>query len=142
MSSYGASLLSALLLVTTSARADPRETALVVGGATAVASAGAAVTLLGDRDPERARIGWLTLQGGAALAPLAAHLARGELWRGLVFAALPALGTAFTATIVDGSVDDLTSRDQRALWALTTASVIAAAVGVVDAVTTREEARR
>jgi len=88
-------------------------------------------------------LGWLVMEGGFALAPLASHAVVGEWTRGIAFAAVPAAMTGGSAvlfnvdpgTIVHGSLPE-----QRVLWGLFGAGLFSSAVGVVDAAFARDRA--
>jgi hypothetical protein len=80
--------------------------------------------------------GWLAIESGFALAPVAAHGVTGEWVRGLAFAATPAAMTVGSGTVF--AVDPHAVRhgqltEQRILWSLFSVALFSGAVGVVDA---------
>jgi len=79
--------------------------------------------------------GWLLMESGFVFAPVAAHGAMGEWPRGLAFAALPAAtmgGTVALFEDVPGAVLHGTLVQQRILWGLFGAGLVASAIGVLD----------
>jgi hypothetical protein len=123
------------------AQAEPRDgTAAFLAGATS-AFAGFAlgstlVAVAGD-DPTRTNVGWLVMEGGFVVAPLAAHAMVGEWARGALFAALPAAAMAASlAPLLEqprGAVDHGSIEEQRVMWSFFGVSMLASAAGVVDA---------
>jgi hypothetical protein len=134
-------LALATLLAAAPARAEPPDTGLAIftGSATALAGFAAGGLLLGtsgDRTgPNNA--GWLTIQAGFALAPLAAHGVVGEWGRGALFAAAPAAmgaGSVGLMGYAPNVVAHGTLEQQRVLWGFFGVGFFSSAVGVVDAV--------
>jgi hypothetical protein len=80
--------------------------------------------------------GWLTIQAGLTLSPLAAHGVVGEWGRGAAFAALPASTLGGTAAVFVVKPDGIVSGslpEQRLLWGLFSGGLIASTAGVIDA---------
>jgi hypothetical protein len=130
----------ATLLVGAPARAADPDPALafVAGAAISLAGfvAGSTVLATGGDDSGRSNAGWLVIEGGLALAPLAAHGVTGEWGRGAAFTAAPAAMLAGTATLFGlepGTVDHGTLPQQRVMWALFGAAIVSSMAGVVDA---------
>jgi hypothetical protein len=111
----------------------------VVGAATAFAGFAVGGTIMGvtgDNSPV-AMAGWLTMEGGFALAPFTAHAVVGEWSRGLAFSALPTgltLGTIPVFLYNEGAVVHGTLPQQRWMYVLFCADILSSGVGVVDAV--------
>jgi hypothetical protein len=85
--------------------------------------------------------GWLAMNAGFTLAPLASHAFVGEWMRGLIFAAPPAAMTTGTFVLMDvdsGVIVHGSLPEQRVLWSLLGAGLFSGAVGVVDATFARE----
>ncbi len=100
---------------------------MAVGGAVLATSHGAAPVN---------NAGWLTIEGGFTLAPLAAHGVVSEWGRGAVFSAAPAAmmgGTAILFAAVPAVVDYGSLPQQRLMWGLFVAGQLASIVGVIDA---------
>jgi hypothetical protein len=123
-----------------SARADPPDPAIAVavGAATIVAGFALGGTMMatsGD-GASQDEAGWLLLESGFVLAPLAAHGVMGEWGRGAVFASVPAATTLTTvplflvnpAAVVHGTLPQ-----QRVMWGLFCGGLAASMVGVIDA---------
>src|SRR5258708_31312543 len=92
-----------LILVDKPARAaepDP-ALALLAGAAPAFAGfvVGSTVMATSNGDAARNNTGWFAIEGGFAVAPLAAHAVVGEWGRGAAFAATPTAMLAGTATL-------------------------------------------
>jgi hypothetical protein len=134
------SIAFALLLAPAPAHAETPDTALAffTGAATTVAGFAVGGLLLGtsnDRNQTN-NAGWLTMQGGFALAPLFAHAAVGEWGRGALFAAAPAAMWAGSAGLMEYApnvVGHGTLEQQRVLWGFFGVAFFSSAVGVVDA---------
>ena len=142
-------LVLALLVAPAPARADEPDPANAILAGAGVHLAGFLVggallaTARGDRDRENA--GWLTTEGGFALAPLTAHAAVGEWGRGAMFAAVPTASFVSTAAFVAGqpnAVERGTLPQQRWMWAFFGVGMFASAVGVVDALFVGRRAKR
>jgi hypothetical protein len=87
-------------------------------------------------DHMRDNAGWLTIESGFALAPVASHGVSGEWGRGALFAAAPLVALAVTAGLFQaqpGTVEGGTLPQQRWMWAMFGAGLFTSAVGVVDA---------
>lgn len=142
--------LSVSLLIASPSPARAREPdgalAFFAGAGTMLAGFAIGGTLLGASGSDAARdnVGWLTIQSGFALAPLASHAVAGEWVRGLLFAAPPTATLAGTATMLalePSAVSFGRLPQQRILWGLFGAGLLGAAVGVVDSAFARERAR-
>ncbi len=89
--------------------------------------------------------GWLTIESGLTLAPLAAHGVSGEWGRGALFAAAPLATLAVTTGLfqaVPGTVEGGTLPQQRWMWAMFGGGLFTSAVGVVDALWAPGRARK
>jgi hypothetical protein len=135
-----AAVIPAVLGAASTARADPPDptTGLVAGAAVLVASFTVGATFLataeGDNGPSNA--GWMIMQSGFALAPLAAHGVLGEWGRGLAFSALPTATTAGTLALFEaqpGTILHGSLPQQRFLWGLFGVGLASSVVGIVDA---------
>jgi hypothetical protein len=142
--------LAVVLLLAAPARAEKPDPVLAFLAGATPAFAGFAVggVLLGTSNDSAAanRAGWLVMEGGFALAPLAAHGVAGEWGRGVLFAAAPTAMFASTAGLFaysPNAVGHGTLEVQRVLWAFFGVGVFSSAVGVVDAAFAPErQARR
>jgi hypothetical protein len=133
-------LALSVTLLPAAARAEkPDEAlALLVGSGTTLAGFAAGSLLLGTSGDQRLQnnIGWLTIQGGFALAPLTAHAVVGEWGRGALFAAAPAAmwgGSLGLVQYAPNVVGHGTLEQQRVLWGFFGVGFFSSAVGVVDA---------
>jgi hypothetical protein len=110
----------------------------VVTGATILVlgfALGGTVIAAADRENGASNAGWMIMESCLVLAPLAAHGAVGQWGRGLAFAAPPAAFAGGTAalfaydpgTLIHGSLPE-----QRILWGLFGAGLIAGVAGVLD----------
>jgi hypothetical protein len=140
--------LGALLFIAPSARASGADPAVALVAGAAVSLAGFAVggALLANSGDQAAQnnAGWLTIQGGFALAPLVAHGAVGEWGRGAAFASVPTAMFAGTATLFGlepDAVDHGTLPEQRVIWGLLCAGLFSGALGVVDVAFAPDRAR-
>jgi hypothetical protein len=133
---------SALLLVSLPARASEPDTGLALLTAAALDTAGFVVggALIGTSpsggtgDAQRS-FGWLAIQAGFTLSPLAAHGVVGEWDRGALFAAAPAAALAGTAGFYRWKTDGViygTWEEQWMLWGLFTTGLVVSTVGAVD----------
>ena len=80
-------------------------------------------------------VGWLTMESGLTLAPLASHAVAGEWTRGVVFAAPPAAVLATTAAMMDYNPSLVTHQpifERQVLPTLFAFGVLSGAAGVVD----------
>jgi len=101
----------------------------MVGGALIATSAAE-----GAGDAQRS-FGWLAMQAGFTLSPLAAHGLIGEWDRGVTFAAVPAGALAGTAAFYRSRTDGVeysSWADQWMVWGLFTAGLAASAAGAID----------
>jgi hypothetical protein len=124
-----------------SARADDSRPdagpAILTGAAAFVAGfvAGGVVVARADGQNTQSNIGWLTIESGFALAPLAAHAVSGEWLRGLALTAPPlamiggtsALFAYDPGTILHGSLEE-----QRVMWSFFVAGLASGVFGVID----------
>ena len=132
-------VLAVFALSPAPARAEEPDAglAVLVGAATNVAGfiVGGAV-LATSHSSAANNAGWLTIESGFVLSPLAAHAVEGEWGRGALFAAVPAgclAGTASLMGVVPDTFDQGPLPEQRLLWGLFVAGQLVSAVGVVDA---------
>jgi hypothetical protein len=128
-----------LLLAPASARAEPDPVlAGVVGAATAFTGFAVGGTLMGvTTNPATNMAGWLTMEGGFALAPFTAHAVVGEWWRGAAFSAVPTATTLGTVPVFlynENAVLNGTLPQQRWMYVFMCSGILASGVGVVDAV--------
>jgi hypothetical protein len=112
--------------------------AFMTGTAIALAGFGVGGLLLTTDGMARSadNAGWLTIQSGFVIAPLAAHGVAGEWARGLLFAAPPAAMDAGTATLLAIHPEAVRHGDltqQRFLWGFFGVGLFTSAFGVVDA---------
>jgi hypothetical protein len=117
------------------AGAVPALSGFIVGG-----------LLLGRSDDVSAKnnAGWLAIQGGFVLAPLAAHAVAGEWGRGAAFSAIPAVAFAGSAAVFQIAPDAVahgTLAEQRVIWSLFGVGLFASTVGIVDAVFASDRSR-
>jgi hypothetical protein len=137
-------IVSAVLVVPAPARADEPDTALALFTGAAVDTVGFLVggTLLGTAPPGgngdgQRSFGWLAIQAGFTLAPLASHGVVDEWGRGALFAAVPAATLAGTAALFRWQTDGIaygTWEQQWLLWGTFTAGLAVSTIGVVDVV--------
>jgi hypothetical protein len=132
--------ISAFLLAAPAAHADPPDPALAwITGATVFAGgflAGGAILGGANGDEGAVRIGWMTIEGALALAPLASHAVVGEWGRGLAFAAVPVAGILSTAVVLGIEPDAIDHGEAGAritVWSSLTAGLLVGVAGVVDA---------
>jgi hypothetical protein len=135
-------LASGVFFAPRSARAAEPDTGLAFASAAAFDAAGFIVggALLGSSasgasgDGQRS-LGWLAVQAGFTLSPLAAHGVVGEWDRGVAFAAIPAgtlSGTAaYLRTKTDG-VEHNTLGESRVLWGLFSTGLAVSTAGAID----------
>jgi hypothetical protein len=124
-----------------SAEAPPPDPVLagVVGAATAFAGfaiGGTVMGVTGDNSPA-SMAGWLTMEGGFALAPFTAHAVVGEWGRGALFAAIPAATTLGSVPVFlynEAAVVHGTLPQQRWMYIFMCAGILASSIGVIDAV--------
>ncbi|HEV3192486.1 MAG TPA: hypothetical protein VGY54_18375 [Polyangiaceae bacterium] len=116
---------------------DPAMSLAVAAGIDALGFVvGSALLSTSHGDNVQNNAGWLTIESGFVLAPLAAHGARGRWGRGVVFAAVPAASLAGSATVFavePGAVEHGTLPQQRWIWALFGVGLFSSAWGAVDA---------
>ncbi len=97
---------------------------------------GGALLATSQSDSGRNNAGWLTIEGGFTLAPLAAHGVANEWGRGALFAAVPAAALGTTAGLFasdPGAVERGGLPEQRWMWGLFGVGLMASVAGVVDA---------
>jgi hypothetical protein len=130
----------ALFLATLPAHAEEPDTtaAFFTGASVFIASFGVGGVLLGSTlsDHKRDNVGWLTIESGFTLAPLAAHAVAGEWARGAVFAAPPAVATVGTGVLFGyypNAVRHGRLPEQRVMWTLFGAGLFVSIAGIVDA---------
>ena len=112
--------------------------ALASAGAVDVAGFVVGGTLLarGHGDHLRDNAGWLTIESGFVLSPIAAHAVSGEWGRGGLFAVVPLATLGVTVALFQQEPDTVESGtlpQQRWMWAMFGAGLFSSAVGVVDA---------
>jgi hypothetical protein len=134
--------LLAGLVTPAPARADEPDTGLAFAAAASLDAMGFIVggalvgtsSANGSGDAQRS-FGWLAIQAGYTLSPLVSHGIVDEWGRGALFAAVPAAMTACTAamyrTRTDG-VEYSSLEDQRVVWSLFTAGLVASVAGTID----------
>lgn len=134
------SALAAMVLATSPASAAEPDggLAFVAGAAAFVASFTVGSLLLATSNDGAAQgnAGWLTIESGFVIAPIASHALVGEWTRGLVFAGAPAAALAGTATLFDlepSTIVHGSLPQQRVLWSLFVAGLLSGSAGVVDA---------
>jgi hypothetical protein len=113
--------------------------ALVSGGGVNLAAFVVGAALLGTSHGSNAQnnAGWLTIETGFTLAPVAAHAVVNEWVRGLVFAVSPGAALATTGGLFaaePGAVEHGTLPQQRWMWALFGVGLFSSAAGVADAI--------
>lgn len=139
----------ALLVVPCTARAetDSGIALLTAGGIDALGFiVGGTLLGVGGGRSDLNNAGWLTMEAGFTLSPLAAHGLVGEWARGAVFAAPPAVAIAGTAALFEAKADEVehgSLPSQRWLWGFFSGALIASTVGAVDVLFagSREHAR-
>jgi len=139
--------VAVLCLAPGSARAEqtqsPDTTLAFVAGAFVMAAGFmvGSVLLATNTDNRTAdNAGWLTMNGGFTVAPIASHAVVGEWGRGLAFAAAPAAamgGTAALFQVDSGTVVHGSLPEQRVLWSFFLAGLFSGTAGVVDAALAR-----
>jgi hypothetical protein len=140
-------LLAALLAAPRAARAEGPDgaMAIVAGAGSEVAGFIIGGTVLATGHTLQAsNVGWLTIESGFVLAPLAAHAVEGEWGRGALFASVPAACVAATSTlfaVIPNTVDYGSLPQQRTMWGLFIGAQAAAFIGVVDAALAPRRAR-
>jgi hypothetical protein len=99
-------------------------------------AAGSIVVATANGSDRQSNVGWITIESGFVLAPLASHAVTGEWGRGLVFAATPAAMLGGSVALFDydnGTIQHGSLTEQRIMWGLFTAGLFSGIVGVVDA---------
>jgi hypothetical protein len=114
------------------------DAAVLAGAATFVLAfaAGGIVVATANGSNYQSNVGWIAIESGYALAPLAAHAVLGEWARGLVFAATPAAMLGGSVALFDydnGTIQHGSLTEQRIMWGLFSTGLFAGIVGVVDA---------
>jgi hypothetical protein len=137
-----------VLLPAAPARAEPPDpwVNFVAGAVPAFAGFAVGGVLLGtSRDhASQNNAGWLTLQGGFVLAPLAAHAVADEWARGAVFASPAAAAFAGTIALMEYApkvVGHGTLEQQRVLWGLLGIGLFSSAIAIVDSAFARDRFR-
>ncbi len=135
-----AAAVTALVLATSSARAaEPDAGVAVLTGAAAFVltfAAGGILVATANGSNQQSNIGWVGIESGFVLAPLASHAVLGEWGRGLAFAATPTAMIGGTVALFDydnGTILHGSLTEQRIMWGLFTAGLFAGIAGVVDA---------
>jgi hypothetical protein len=131
----------AVLLFSAPARAEePDPAGAVVAGAAALfvgfVAGGTVIAVSGS--PAAREAGWLGLESGFVVAPLAAHAVVGEWGRGALFAAVPAVTTLSTLPVFleqPDAVDHGSLEEQRVMWSLFVGGLGVAVAGIIDAAT-------
>jgi hypothetical protein len=135
-------LIAGLTAIPSTARADDSATssgwALASAGAIDVTGfiVGGMLLARGGGDHLRDNAGWLTIESGFVLSPVAAHGVSGEWGRGALFALVPLATLAVTTALFEAEPDTVESGtlpQQRWMWAMFGGGLFASAVGVVDA---------
>jgi hypothetical protein len=137
-------LASSLLLVPRLVGATEPDTGLALFSATAVDVAGFIVggTLMatsapgGSGDGQRS-FGWLAIETGFTLSPLAGHGVLGEWDRGAAFAALPAGSVAATAAYYrskTNGVEYWKLGQNWMLWGFFTTGLVVSTAGAIDVI--------
>jgi hypothetical protein len=145
-------VVAALAFATSEARADDSgdrdvgALAFVTGTSVFLAGFGLGGILLSTDGASHAtdNAGWMSIQTGFVLAPLAAHGVSGEWMRGLAFAAPPAAMEAGAATVLllePDAVRHGNLTQQRLLWSFLGVGLFSSAVGIVDATFAGSRAR-
>lgn len=137
---FGLTSITALMLVAAPSWADEPAPALgfLVGASTFVAGfvVGGILATTGSGNDAQENAGWLTMEAGFAIAPIASHAVTGEWTRALVFGAPPAAAFAGSATLLGkhpATIEHGELADQRLIWSLFGSAVLVGLVGVVDA---------
>ncbi len=128
---------SALLVLPRAARATEPDTGMALFTAAALDTAGfvaggalIATSPTGGRGDGQRSFGWLAIQAGYTLSPLAAHGVVGEWDRGALFAAAPAGALAGTAAFYRSRTDGVeysSWEEQWMVWGLFTAGLAVSA---------------
>jgi hypothetical protein len=135
------------MLAAAPAHADPdRGAAVLAGAATFVLAfaAGGIVVATANGSNAQSNVGWVAIESGFTLAPLASHAVMGEWARGLAFAAVPAATEGSTVALFDyddGTIQHGSLTEQRIMWGLFTAGLFAGIAGVVDSGLSRAPGR-
>jgi hypothetical protein len=114
-----------------------RGAAIITGAATFVLAfaAGGIIVVTANGGNLQSNVGWITIESGFALAPLASHAVLGEWTRGLAFTATPAAMLGGSVALFDydnGTILHGSLTEQRIMWGLFTAGLFSGVVGVVD----------
>jgi hypothetical protein len=121
----------------TRAQTRAASAAFVVGASLFLAgfTVGSVLLATSHSDDGQNNAGWLSIDAGFALAPLASHAVSQEWTRALLFAAVPSACLAGTATLVaihPATIDHGELEDQRVIWSLFGVGLFSSLVGVVD----------
>lgn len=132
--------LAAILVATSPARATEPDggLAFVAGAAVFVATftVGGLLLATSNDGATQSNAGWLTIESGFVVAPIASHAIAGEWGRGLAFAAPSVAAMAGTATLFDlqpQTVIHGSLPQQRVLWSLFVVGLLSGSAGIVDA---------
>jgi hypothetical protein len=132
-------LVVAIVSVAPTARADsPKAAVAFLTGASVFLvgfAVGGVLVATSNANDVQDNAGWLTMEGGFAVAPLAAHAVAGEWLRGLVSAALPMAafaGTAILFAIHPATIEQGELSDQRVMWSFFGVGLFSGIAGVVD----------
>jgi hypothetical protein len=135
------SVLGAILIAASPAGAAEPDggIAFVAGAAAYVATftVGGLLLATSNDGATQSNAGWLTIESGFVMAPLASHAFAGEWGRGLVFAAPPLAAMAGTATLFDLQPQTIihgSLPQQRVLWSLFVVGLLSGSAGIVDGV--------
>lgn len=133
------SLAATLGFISLPARADTSRSAgsFVLGASAILAGFLVGGTLIGTSDSGAAQenAGWLIIEAGFTVAPLASHADAGPWWRGVAFAAPPAIAVGGTAALfagTPGAIEHGSIEQQRFIWSLFVAGLISGVAGVID----------
>ncbi|HEX4475893.1 MAG TPA: hypothetical protein VH142_12495 [Polyangiaceae bacterium] len=102
---------------------------------------GGVVLTANSRSRADQNAGWLTIQSGFALAPLAAHAVTGEWTRGALFATVPTAAALTSGTLIavfPNAIMNGQLPKQRALWGSFGVGLFSSVVGIVDATFVRK----
>jgi hypothetical protein len=130
--------LGVVLTAPTASAETPDPARAVFAGAflfVAGFTAGGLIVATSNGSNVQNNVGWLTIEGAFAAAPLVAHGFAEEWTRAIVFAAPPAAalgGTAGLFAMSPGTIEHGSLEEQRVLWALFGVGLLSSGVGVID----------
>ncbi|MDP9000842.1 MAG: hypothetical protein M3O46_12105 [Myxococcota bacterium] len=143
------SSIMALVFVAPLSWADdrPPELGFLVGASTFVAAfvVGGMLATTSHGNDAQENAGWLTMEGGFVMAPIASHAVMGEWTRAVVFGAPPAAAFAGSATLLGihpATIERGELADQRVIWSLFGSGLLLGLVGVVDAALAQQRVGR